>query len=1407
MKSLIFLTVCGMGTVCAAVYQGSEADDSILGDAANDWILLAGGNDLGQGGAGNDFLAGGSGSDVISGDAGDDILMGGSPAMLADTASNIITGGSGNDLLFGGNYGDSYIYNLGDGFDTIREAGSNVGEVDRIIFGSGIATSLVTFSRENGDLVVEYLGADILKIDAWFGSSNGSNCIEEFRFESDPIILGNTLAFDGIKWNGTQNSDTYTHPFSSDGWLLGQGGNDGLTGASGADVIVGGTGNDNLSGKAGNDGLFGEEGSDVLFGGDGNDQLSGGDGNDTLFGESGNDTLNGGVGADTLNGGAGNDIYTWNLGDGDDVINDDLSSTGQGALNRLIFDPGILPADVTAETVSSSSQHIKFVVRQNGVVSGSVIVTSWTYVYSGPQHKDTWRIEFSNGVTWDGTTLATLLGDTLNGTSFADTLNGGAGNDTLNGLDGDDILNGDGDNDTLNGGNGHDNLSGGTGSDVLNGNSGNDQLNGGAGNDTLNGGAGNDIYTWNLGDGDDVINDDSSSTGQGALNRLIFDPGILPADVTAETVSYSSQHIKFVVRQNGVVSGSVIVTSWTYVYSGPQHKDTWRIEFSNGVTWDGTTLATLLGDTLNGTSFADTLNGGAGNDTLNGLDGDDILNGDGDNDTLNGGNGHDNLSGGTGSDVLNGNSGNDQLNGGAGNDTLNGGTGNDIYTWNLGDGDDVIVDDWTSPSPFGVNRLVFGPSIQPGDVTTETVPGNSGNIKFVIRQNGVASGSVVINQWTNSSSSVRHATTWRLEFVNGTTWDGTTLTTALGDLIAGTPLSDVINGGGGNDTLNGLDGDDTLNGDADNDILNGGNGSDSLNGGIGLDILNGDGGNDLLNGGEADDTLNGGTGDDTLNGGTGNDSINGNEGNDQLSGEAGNDILQGGSGNDLYKWNVGDGDDTISDDWYLTGEGAVNRLVFGSGILPSDVVAEVAPSGSRNIKFVVRQGGVLAGSIIINFWTYVYSSANHATTWRIDFANGTSWNGATLTTPLNDTFIGTALADTLNGGAGNDTLNGLGGDDILNGDADNDTLNGGDGNDMLNGSAGNDTLNGGVGNDILDGGSGSDLLNGGTGNDTYLWNYGDGDDVIADDYLSTGQGAINRLVFGPGILASDVTAVIVPSNSSQIRFVFRQNGLISGSVIVDYWTIPYGPAQHKDTWRIEFADGGRYYLDVLPTSGNDIIIGTGEADKFYGYAGNDALIGNGGDDVLSGGLGNDSLAGGLGSDTYQFSRGDGRDIVIETPEPNSNNVIILGAGILPSQMSVIRSQNSLVLIDHLSETTLELTSWWPLVIAPIQKVVFANGVEWTPAELTAMASTTSDFNHDGISDTDAFNNGISIITNDLDGDGIANETEVRLGLNSASADSDGDGISDLLDTDLGSGGSSGSLLITLQSPASAVLSD
>lgn len=124
---------------------------------------------------------------------------------------------------------------------------------------------------------------------------------------------------------------------------------------------------------------------------------------------------------------------------------------------------------------------------------------------------------------------------------------------------------------------------------------------------------------------------------------------------------------------------------------------------------------------------------------------------------------------------------------------------------------------------------------------------------------------------------------------------------------------DFIDGGAGNDTLNGGNGEDVIFGGDGNDDINGGNNSDVLFGEGGNDRLDGGNGGDLLDGGDGNDQLSGGNDNDTLYGGAGSDELSGGNGVDTLIGGTGNDILSGGNGGDFFIFNLGDGQDIITD--------------------------------------------------------------------------------------------------------------------------------------------------------------------------------------------------------------------------------------------------------------------------------------------------------------------------------------------------------------------------------------------------------------------------------------------------------------------------------------------------------------
>ncbi|MFT3810510.1 MAG: calcium-binding protein [Micropepsaceae bacterium] len=88
-------------------------------------------------------------SDLVQGYEGNDTLYG-HAAGGSEQAGNILIGGRGNDLLFASSGDDQYVFERGDGFDTITDKGG----IDRIIFGPNVAAEDVIYQIVNRDLYI-----------------------------------------------------------------------------------------------------------------------------------------------------------------------------------------------------------------------------------------------------------------------------------------------------------------------------------------------------------------------------------------------------------------------------------------------------------------------------------------------------------------------------------------------------------------------------------------------------------------------------------------------------------------------------------------------------------------------------------------------------------------------------------------------------------------------------------------------------------------------------------------------------------------------------------------------------------------------------------------------------------------------------------------------------------------------------------------------------------------------------------------------------------------------------------------------------------------------------------------------------------------------------------------------------
>ncbi|WP_444994749.1 Ig-like domain-containing protein [Aliikangiella sp. IMCC44359] len=1039
---------------------------------------------------------------TINGTGSDDTLYGDQTGIANDT----LIGGSGVDTLRGGAGDDTYIWNLGDGDDIIDDTSGH----DTLVFGSGITQADVTLLRTSDPTSYYNLEINI---------SDGStiNVLSHF-------VDSQTKKLEEIRF--------------ADGTVIDISGDLTLTGTNADDSIESGnTTNDTMYGLAGDDDLSGTGGNDVLIGG---------------------------AGADTLRGGADDDTYIWNLGDGDDII-DDISGH-----DTLVFGSGITQADVTLLRTSDPTSYYNLEIN---ISDGSTLSVVGHFI--GNQTKKLEEIRFADG------TIIDISGDlTLTGTSAADSIESdNTTSDMMYGLAGDDILSGLG---------------------------GNDVLIGGSGVDTLRGGTGDDTYIWNLGDGDDTIDDTSGH------DTLVFGNGISQYDVTLVRGSGPSSYYNLEIS---VSDGSIISVAGHFI--GNQSKKLEEIRFEDGSSInvlayfneaptsknDVFTIAHDVG--FSGNVLAD--NGfGADIDT----DGQAIRVVEGSFSTTHG------------VVVISAN-------------------GDFVYTPEAGyAGSDgftyEVIDELGGVNNATVEITVLPPNVAPiaqddsfsGDQDVN-ITGN------LLSDNGTGADSdpdgdtltVIAGTYATANGSVTISANGSFTYTPNAGYFGSdSFTYTLQDDRGGSDSATVTL------TLNEVNfapiaQNDSFSSDQDIDITgnvlaDNGNGVDidpeghsisvvaetisTANGSV---VLSSDGsfvytpnagfvGNDSFIYTLTDSLGASSQGtvslslvststqyDDVITGTSGNDSLNGSSNsNDLITGLEGNDSLTGYTGNDTYVWSVGDGSDTITE------AGGVDQIIM-HGVTQNDIRFE--KSGNYNLK--IHAG---TESITINSQFYSdYQNNSYYDIYRVE--NLVLDDGTTIDLTGGLTFTGTASNDYLYGLKQSDSV-----------------LYGLEGNDSIYGYAGNDTLEGGLGNDAL---------NGDTGNDTYVWSVGDGSDTITE------AGGVDQIIMH-GVTQNDIRFEKSGNYNLKIH-VGTESITINSQFYSDYQNNSY-----YDIYRVE---------NLVLDDGTTIDLTGGLT--FTGTSANETINGlNNGNNIFIGLEGNDTLNGKIGNDSYVWSLGDGNDIINET---------------------------------------------------------------------------------------------------------------------------------------------------------------
>lgn len=1164
-----------------AIYEtlkGAEKGDLVLGEGGIDYLYGYGGEDVLRGGAGSDRLVGGAGADLLIGEAGFDVLE----------------GGAGTDELRGGENFDSYIWNTGDGTDTVDDQDDQ----GRVFVNGQV---LVGGIRKAGEVTDTYKSLD----DQWTfvqsGSTltiNGNITIQNWQ----PGDLGITLRDLSTLPTGTPPVIDYTNGFPDDPWTLddadnsvgplgGAGGSSGnvtVFANGGNDLVVvnsgnlgnaqlfGGAGHDWLEASQGHDRLYGQDGRDILLGGGGGDDvLEGGAGEDLLKGGSGHDVLRGGADDDAVQGDSGNDIV---LGeDGNDVVGGDASGTPTELMGHDYVDGGE-GADWVFGMLGND--HLLGGVGDDRLYGDQVSDAYPAFAYD-----------------WPGIMTPSTPSYFFNTTGGTDFLDGGDGNDYLQGDAGDDVLLGGADDDQLYG---DDPTVAGVqpGNDLLDGGTGIDHLYGGGGNDTLVGGAGNDTLIGDF--SDDLVGGDDTLDGEAGNDEL----------------------------QGGRGDD---------VLSGGTDNDRLFGQIGNDVLYGGAGI-----DTVQGEDGDDLLYGGTENDMLFGQAGSDFLSGDDGSDELQGGDATDTLLGGDGNDLLFGQDGDDLLIGGTGVDTLTGGLGADTYVFNLGNGVETIFD-----TAGEGNRLVFGAGI-----TADSISLGVGSLLIRV---GTAGDAIHIEGF-NPASPTAPSSIAQFEFADGTVLTQTDLMTRGFDLF-GTTGDDALNTGDfyrraygleGADELIGGTVDNTLDGGAGIDVLWGRAGHDTLLGGSEADTLYGEDGDDQLMGGEGVDILSGGTGDDTLTGGTGADGLSGGVGTDVYVFAVGDgaDTIQdtvSGTEHNVIRFGAGilstdltyvEAPNTLTitystagdhvqlvgfDREGLTGSLVVSTLQFTDGSVVN--MADLFPANRPPIVSNPIADQTMPEDAPLTFLvpanTFADPDAGDVLTYTATLADGSGLPSWLSFNPETRTFSGSP----------DDAQVGTLALRVTATDPDNASVS-----DTFNLTVSNVNEAPGLAMPLTDQNARvteafSFVVPMGTFTDQDA-----GDTLTYSATVDTGAPLPTWLTFNPGTRTFSGIPQSGDVGSLNVRVSATDTGLLSAS---DVFTVSVD-LNHTFTG----------------TPGNDTLTGTSGDDVLNGLGGNDVLNGLAGSDILDGGAGGDSLSGGDGDDIlsidsadYSVSGGAGTDTV------------------------------------------------------------------------------------------------------------------------------------------------------------------
>ena len=727
------------------------------------WINSGAEDDTVIGANNHDMLAGNAGDNTITAVKGAEVYAENGNDTINAKGDNFIWTHGGNDTinLAGGNNTVAFY----DADAAINATVIGATSSDKLKFNigdEGHNFADMKFSKggeEDKDLIIS-LGEEGAKgtvtVKGYFDATDKVNT---FIVGGKEYTLGwhtsSATGHEGMYLEQTGLGDT-TAVAGIPNWINSGAGNDNVIGKNDNDMLAGNGGN-NVINPAGNSEVYGENGNDIVnvtAGGnfigvngatEGQDQINLNEsGNNTIWVF--NDTENADAKFDmVISGATATDKLKFNKGtlggsslgdmtftrDEEDLVIS-LGEKGKVTIQGYFDEEGEPKANVPTEFITLEDGAVKtstlewkasnaldhegmyrVVENSTDVIKG---IPNWVNSGEGNDEitgKNEYDMLAGNGGN-DTINASTVTGDVeIYGGAGVDTLTGGAGNDWIAGNEGDDIINGGKGDDYLFGGDwtgtadpegkdeihggagddkiygrgGDDFLYGDEGDDYIAGGAGDDKITGGAGDDTIKTGAGNNTVFFNTADfGKDIID----TTGSDSEEFDFTGSGYTLSDIENATYTAYGNDLQVTLKENeddeavtsftiknylkdGLVD-PVIAEKITIIGSDGEKKTLAKID--PAIDIDGKYVRDQWGN-IYGTANSDLMNGDKIKKASNAA--------------------------GYGSRFY-GQDGNDVIISGKGNDTIYGGKGNDKFVFDIGDGNDYIVNEGKEK---GNDTLIF----------------------------------------------------------------------------------------------------------------------------------------------------------------------------------------------------------------------------------------------------------------------------------------------------------------------------------------------------------------------------------------------------------------------------------------------------------------------------------------------------------------------------------------------------------------------------------------------------------------------------------------------------------------------------------------------------------------------------